>query len=224
MDKVTDIKEAISVVKSGDVILLGGFTFFGQPMHLVYALAERDDLHDLTLVTEDMGLGSLDFKQGIDNLYGNSVNKAICSFIGPNPLVIELRAAGKLDVELVPQGTLIERMRAAGAGIGGFYTPTGVGTVVEEGKEVREIDGKKYVLEKPLPGDVALVKAWKADRYGNAVFKMTGSNYNTVMAMAGKTVVLEVEEVVEPGDIEPDEVQLPGLFVDYVVECKEAVF
>ena len=224
MDKVVDIRTAIMKVNSGDTVLLGGFTNFGQPLHLVYALAERADLHDLCLVTEDMGYGALPYKQGIDLLYGNQVNRAITSFIGPNPLIIELRAHNKLDVELVPQGTLAERIRAAGVGFGGFYTPTGVGTVVEEGKEVKEINGKKYVLELPLPGDVALVKAWKADRYGNAVYKMTGANFNTAMAMAGKTVILEVEEVVEPGEIEPDQVQLPGLFVDYVVECKEAIF
>ena len=129
-----------------------------------------------------------------------------------------------LEVELVPQGTLAERIRAAGAGIGGFYTPTGVGTVVEEGKETKVIDGKKYLLELPLRANVALVKAYKADRLGNAIFKYTAANFNPVMAMAADLVILETEELLEVGEIEPDQVQLPGIFVDHIVVAKEAMF
>lgn len=131
--------------------------------------------------------------------------------------------SGELELEMVPQGTLAERIRAGGAGIGGFYTPTGVGTVVAEGKETRIIDGKEYLFELPLKSDVSLVKAWKADRMGNAVFRYTGINFNISMAMAGKVVILEAEEIVEIGEISPEEVQLPGVFVDYVVKTPEVV-
>ena len=131
--------------------------------------------------------------------------------------------AGELELEMVPQGTLAERIRAGGAGIGGFYTPTGVGTVIAEGKETRIIDGKEYLFELPLRADVSLVKCWKADRMGNAVFKYTGINFNVVMATAGDTVILEAEEIVEPGEISPENVQLPGVFVDYVVKAERVV-
>lgn len=225
MDKVTDIKTAVDKVKSGDTILLGGFTNFGCPLHLVYELAERPHINDLTIVSEDLGYGGLPYLQGHGKLFANGqVKKCITSFIGGNPQANQLILEKKLEVELVPQGTLVERIRAAGAGIGGFYTPTGVGTVAEEGKETKEINGKKYLLELPLRGNVALVKAYKADRMGNAVFKYTAANFNPVMAMAADTVILEVEEVVEIGQMEPDQVQLPGIFVDYIVEKKGAMF
>lgn len=225
MDKVVDIKTAISHVKTGDVVMTGGFTNFGCPLHLMYELGEHPEIKDLTLVSEDLGWGGLPYLQGPTGLMVNGqVKKCITSFIGSHPEANELIFNNKLEVELVPQGTLVERIRAAGAGIGGFYTPTGVGTVVEEGKETKVIDGRKYLLELPLHADVALVKAYKADRMGNAVFKYTAANFNPVMAMAADTVILEVEEVVEVGEIDPEHVQLPGIFVNYVVEKKGAMF
>lgn len=225
MDKVMDKKAAMDAVKSGDTVLLGGFTNYGCPLHLLYELAERPQVRELTLVSEDLGYGGLPYLQGPGMLFANhQVKKSITSFIGGNPQANELILNGGLEVELVPQGTLAERLRAAGAGIGGFYTPTGVGTVAEEGKETRTIDGKKYVLELPLRGDVALVKAYKADRMGNAIFKYTAANFNPVMAMAADVVILEVEELVEVGEIPPDQVQLPGIFVDRIVVEKEAMF
>lgn len=225
MNKVVDIKTAISQVKTGDTVMVGGFTNFGCPLHLIYELREHPEIKDLTLVSEDLGWGGLPYLQGPTGLMVNGqVKKCITSFIGSHPEANELIFNNKLEVELVPQGTLAERIRAAGAGIGGFYTPTGVGTVVEEGKETKVIDGKKYLLELPLHANVALVKAYKADRAGNAVFKYTAANFNPVMAMAADIVILEVEEVVEVGEMDPERVQLPGIFVDYVVEKKGAMF
>lgn len=225
MDKVVDIKTAISHVKTGDTVMVGGFTNFGCPLHLMYELGEHPEIKELTLVSEDLGWGGLPYLQGPTKLMVNGqVKKCITSFIGSHPEANELIFNNKLEVELVPQGTLVERIRAAGAGIGGFYTPTGVGTVVEEGKETKVIDGKKYLLELPLHANVALVKAYKADRMGNAIFKYTAANFNPVMAMAADLVILEVEEVVEVGEMDPERVQLPGIFVDYVVEKKGAMF
>ena len=225
MDKVVDIKEAIRHIKSGDTVMTGGFTNYGCPLHLLYELGEHPEIRDLTLVSEDLGYGGLPYLQGPTKLMVNGqVKKCVTSFIGSHPEANALIFDHKMEVELVPQGTLAERIRAAGAGLGGFYTPTGVGTVVEEGKETKVINGKKYVLELPLSADVALIKAYRADRMGNAVFKYTASNFNPVMATAAKVVILEVEEVVEIGQLEPDHVQLSGIFVDYIVEKKEAMF
>lgn len=225
MDKTTDINVAVDKIKSGDKILLGGFTNIGCPLHLVYALAERPSVDNLTMFSEDLSYGGLPYKQGPGKLFANGqVKKYYASFIGGNPEANELIIKGDLEVELVPQGTLAERIRAGGVGLGGFYTPTGVGTVVEEGKETKVIDGRKYLLERPIHADVALIKAYKADKMGNAVFKYTASNFNTVMAMAADLVILEVEKLVEPGEIEPDQVQLPGVFVDHVVLAEGGIF
>lgn len=225
MDKVVDIKTAISHVKTGDTVMVGGFTNFGCPLHLMYELGEHPEIKELTLVSEDLGWGGLPYLQGPTGLMVNGqIKKCITSFIGSHPEANDLIFKQQMEVELVPQGTLAERIRAAGAGIGGFYTPTGVGTVVEEGKETKMINGRKYLLELPLHANVALVKAYKADRMGNAVFKYTAANFNPVMAMAADTVILEVEEVVEVGEMDPEQVQLPGIFVDYIVEKKGAMF
>lgn len=225
MNKVVDIKTAIDQVKSGDTILLGGFTNSGCPLHLLYELADRPEINDLTIVSEDLGYGGLPYKQGPGRLFANNqIKKSIASFVGGNPDVNDLIYSNKLELELVPQGTLAERLRAGGAGIGGFYTPTGVGTIVEEGKEVKEINGKKYLLELPLRGNVALVKAYMADTMGNAIYKYTADNFNTVMATAADIVILEVEKLVNPSEIPPDSVKLPGIFIDYVVLAEEAIF
>ena len=225
MDKVTDIRTAIDKVKTGDVIMVGGFTNFGCPLNLIYELAGRREVKELTTISEDFGYAGLPYKQGPGALLANGqMKEVIVSFLGSNPEVNREMQAGNLKLTLIPQGTLAERIRAAGAGIGGFYTPTGVGTVVEEGKETKIIDGRKHLLELPLRANVALIKAHTADRMGNAVFRYTGQNFNPLMAMAADLVILEVEKVVEPGKIEPDRVHLPGVFVDHVVLAEEVTF
>lgn len=225
MNKVVDIKTAIDQVKKGDTVLLGGFGNIGAPLHLLYELAERPEINELTLVSEDMHYSGLDYVQGPETLLRNGqLKKIIISFLGSHKPVEAAVANGELELEFVPQGTLAERLRAAGAGLGGFYTPTGVGTEVEEGKETKVINGKKYILEMPLHGNVALVKAYKADKMGNAVFKLSAATFNPVMAMAADTVILEVEKLEEVGAIEPDAVHLPGIFVDYVVVKEGAMF
>ena len=225
MDKVVPIETAIAQVKSGDRIMVGGFTNFGCPLHLLYELAKHPEVRDLTLVSEDLGYGGLPYRQAQGALLANGqVREAMVSFIGSNPDVNEMVLGGQLKLTLIPQGTLAERIRAAGAGLGGFYTPTGVGTVAAEGKETRVIGGKSYLLELPLRANVAFVKARAADRMGNAVFRYTAANFNPLMAMAADLVILEAEEVVEPGELEPDRVQLPGVFVDRVVLAGEVTF
>lgn len=225
MNKVVDIKTAIDQIKSGDKVAVGGFTNYGAPMNLLYELANRPEINHLATISEDFHYGGLPWKQGfMGMLENNQIDEIIVSFFG-NKEAQKKVDSGEVKLTLVPQGTLAERLRAAGAGLGGFYTPTGVGTVVEEeGKETKVINGRKYLLELPLKPNVALVKAYKADRMGNAVFAYTGQNFNTCMATAADIVILECEELVENGEIVPDQVQLPGVFVDYVVHCKEVRF
>lgn len=225
MNKKTDIHDAIAKIRSGDRVMIGGFTNFGCPLNLVYELASHPEIRELTLISEDVGWGGLPYKQAQCALIANDqVKELVVSFVGSNPDVTEAVQAQRLKLTLVPQGTLAERIRAAGAGIGGFYTPTGIGTVVEEGKEKKIIDGKEYLLELPLRANVALIKAQVADTMGNAVFRYTASNFNPAMAMAADLVILEAEQIVEPGQIEPDRVMLPGIFVDHVVLAEEVVF
>jgi len=225
MNKVVDIATAVSCVKSGDTLLVGGFTNFGCPLSLIYELAKHPEVKDLTTVSEDFGYGDLPYAQAQGALLANGmVKEAVVSFVGDHPQLNAAIKNGEVKLTLVPQGTLAERLRAAGAGLGGFLTPTGVGTVVEEGKETQIFEGKKYLLERPLKGNVAFVHAAVADRMGNAVFHLSANNFNAVMATAADIVVLEAEKIVEPGEIEPDRVQLPGIFVDYIVEAKEVNF
>lgn len=201
--------------------MVGGFGGFGVPGNLILEIV-RQKIGDLTVISEDFSCGFRPYDQGVGPLLTNGlVKKAKISYAGGQPLISELVFANKLELEVIPQGTLIERIRAGGSGIGGFYTPTGVGTVLAEGKETKVIDGKEYLLELPLKANVSLVKAYKADRMGNAIFKYTGASFNPLVAMAGDIVILEAEEVVEPGELEPDHIHLPGVFVDYVVEQKE---
>ena len=222
-NKVTDIKEAVANVKSGDTLMITGFGQAGSPRHLLRELASTD-VKDLHTISDDLGVTEHGFDQTISALINNKqISSAKCCFIGQNPEASRQFIDGTLDVEFIPMGTLAERIRAGGAGIGGFYTQTGVGTVVEEGKETKIIDGKKYLLEMPLHADVAFIHAWKADTFGNAVFKYTARNYNIIMATAADLVIMEAEEIVEQGAIAPDEVHLPGVFVDYVVEAKEDI-
>ncbi len=219
--KVIDVKTAIDKVKSGDTVLVGGFGGSGAAFTLLHELEKRD-LTNLTSVSEDGGYANAKLKNACPGLLDKGIITHIkVSFLGSNATVHSNINKGTLTYELIPQGTLAERLRAAGSGIAGFYTPTGVGTVVEEGKERRTIDGKEYILEKALHGDIALVKCFRADTMGNAVFKYSAMNFNPLMAMAAKMVILEAEEIVEPGEIEADQVQLPGVFVDHVVQSME---
>ena len=225
MNKVTDIATAVSKVKSGDTLMLGGFTHSGCPYHLLYELGAHPEINDLTLVSSDMGYGLTSYPQGQETLvFNKQVRELIVSFLGRNKKMNQAVTDKEVKLTLVPQGTLVERIRAGGAGIGGFYTPTGVGTVVEEGKETKEINGKKFLLELPLRANVAFIKAQVADRMGNAVFRYSTRNFNLAMATAADIVILEAEKVLECGEIEPDQVGLPGIFVDYVVLADKVVF
>lgn len=218
IDKRISLEEAVRHVNSGDRLMIAGFGQAGSPRHLIKALAESD-VTDLHTISDDVGVTEHGFNQTISQLVINKqIKKATCCFIGQNPAAGKQFIEGTLDLEFVPIGTFAERVRAGGAGIGGFYTKTGVGTVIEEGKETKIIDGEKYLLELPLRADVAFLHAWKADKMGNAVFKYTAENYNPIMAMAADLVILEAEHIVEVGELEPDSVRLPGVFVDYVVE------
>lgn len=223
MDKVINIESAVKMIPDGCTLMVGGFGQGGSPRNLITAIA-RAGIRDLHTISDDLGVTTRGFKQTLSILVENGqISSAKCCFIGQNPSAGKKYIEGKIDIEFIPIGTMAERIRAGGSGIGGFYTKTGVGTIVAEGKEERIIDGQKYIFEKPLRADLAIIKAFRADRYGNAVFKFTAQNYNTIMATAADTVILETEELVEPGEIKPDSVQLPGIFVDYVVCGKEGV-
>ena len=222
INKVTEMTDALSHIKSGDTIMVGGFTLSGCPLSLLHGLS-RMKVNNLTTISEDLGFVNAAFYENAAGalLKKNMIKKICVSFLGGNKTVHKLINDGKIEYELIPQGTLAERIRAAGSGLGGVITPTGVGTVVEEGKQTLIIEGKKYILEMPLRAEIALVKAYKADSMGNAVFKYSAMNFNNLMAMAADIVILECEELVEPGEINPEQVQLPGVFVDYVVKPKK---
>ena len=201
-------------IRDGAMIVLGGFGLCGIPENLILALRETG-VKDLTCVSnnagvDDWGLGLL--------LQTRQIRKMISSYVGENQTFERQYLDGELEVELVPQGTLAERIRAGGAGIGGFYTPTGVGTIVAEGKEVRVLHGREYVLESPIRGDFAFVKAWKGDRAGNLLYRMSARNFNPMVATAGEITLAEVEQLVEPGAIDPDQVITPGIFVDWIFQ------
>jgi len=206
--------EAVALVPDGATIMMGGFGLCGLPENLIDALRVRGT-RDLTLISNNAGLDG--FGIGL-LLVARQVRKMISSYVGENKEFERQFLSGELEVELIPQGTFSERMRAAGAGIGGFFTPTGYGTVIAEGKETRVIDGKAYVLEAPLHADFAFVRAWKGDRNGNLVYRKTARNFNPVMATAGRVTIAEVEHLVEPGEIDPDHVVTPGIFVNYILK------
>jgi len=213
VNKVRKIDEALASVKSGMTVMIGGFLAVGTPLALVDQLVKKQ-VQDLTVIANDTAFPD----QGIGKLVVNrQIKKAIVSHIGTNPETGRQLLAGELEVELTPQGTLAEKIRAGGSGLGGILTPTGVGTIVEEGKQKISIANREYLLELPLRADVALVYAHKADKAGNLVFRRSARNFNPVMAMAADLVVAQVGEVVEVGDIDPDEVMVPGIVVDYVV-------
>lgn len=218
MDKVFPSAEAaIHDIQDGAVIMSGGFGLCGNPENLIRALYKKG-VKNLTIIsnncgTTDKGLGIL--------LANGQVKKMISSYVGENKVFERLFLEGKLEVELNPQGTLAERIRAGGAGIAAFFTPTGYGTQVAEGKETREFDGKMYVLETALRAEFALVKAWKGDRWGNLVYRKTARNFNPMMAAAGKITIAEVEELVEPGQLDPDHVHTPGIYVQRIILGKD---
>jgi 3-oxoacid CoA-transferase A subunit len=215
MDKrVADAEAVIARVRDGATILMGGFGLCGIPEKLIAAV-RRAGTRDLTVVSNNAGLA--DFGIGL-LLETRQVRKMIASYVGENKLFEQQALRGEIEVELNPQGTLAERIRAGGAGIPAFYTPTGYGTAVAEGKETREFGGRMYVLEKALRGDVAFIKAWKGDRWGNLVYRKTARNFNSVMATAADYVIAEVEQMVEVGEIPPDEVHTPGIFVDAIFQ------
>jgi 3-oxoacid CoA-transferase subunit A len=205
---------AAALVPEGASILVGGFGLCGIPENLIHALRDRGT-KSLTLISNNAGVD--DFGLGL-LLKSRQVKKMISTYVGENKEFERQFLHGEIEVELVPQGTFAERIRAAGAGVGGFFTPTGYGTIVADGKETRTIDGKPYVLEKPLGADFAFVKAWKGDRVGNLVYRRTARNFNPVMATAGRVTIAEVEELVEPGDLDPDHVVTPGIFVQHILQ------
>ncbi|MBI2892287.1 MAG: CoA transferase subunit A [Deltaproteobacteria bacterium] len=211
------VDEALEGLASGMSIMSGGFGLCGNAEQCIKAIA-RKGLNDLTIISNNCGNQG----RGLAVLLkGRQIRKVVCSFIGGNPDLQEQYLAGEIEVELNPQGTLAERIRAAGSGLGGFYTPTGVGTVVAEGKETREIDGVRYLLEKPLRADFAIVRAAVADRWGNCRFYRTARNFNPLMAMAADVTVVEADRLVEVGELDPDDVHLPGIFVHRVFEAPE---
>lgn len=216
---VSSANEAVQDVMDGAVLLVGGFGLCGIPENCIAALAEKK-VKNLTCVSNNAGVS--DFGLGL-LLETKQISKMIGSYVGENKLFEKMVLAGELDLELVPQGSLAEKIRAGGAGIPAFYTPTGVGTSVAKDKEQREFNGRTYVLEHALKGDFALVKAWKADRMGNLVFRKTARNFNPMMATAGKVTIAEVEEIVPVGELDPDQIHTPGVFVQRVFQAKNLV-
>ncbi|MGH9773948.1 MAG: CoA transferase subunit A [Candidatus Acidiferrales bacterium] len=215
MDKrVANADAAVERIPDGATILLGGFGLCGIPENLIGALVRRGT-KNLTLASNNAGVD--DFGIGL-LLQTRQVKKMIASYVGENKTFERLALSGEIEVELNPQGTLAERIRAGGAGIPAFYTPTGYGTLAAEGKETREFNGRNYVLVPALRGDFAFIKAWKGDRWGNLVYRKTARNFNAVMATAADFCVAEVEELVETGMIPPDSVHTPGIFVDAIFQ------
>jgi 3-oxoacid CoA-transferase subunit A len=215
MNKVLrDADEAVAMIPDGATIMMGGFGLCGIPENLIKAIHTRGT-KNLTVVSNNAGVD--DFGIGI-LLKSRQVRKMISTYVGENKEFERQAIAKEIDVELVPQGTFAERIRAAGAGIGGFFTPTGYGTIVADGKESRVIDGRNYVLEAPLHADFAFVKAYRGDRLGNLVYRKTARNFNPVMATAAKITIAEVEQLVEPRQLDPEAVITPGIFVKHIFE------
>ncbi len=215
MDKrIADADAAVATIQDGATILLGGFGLCGIPENLIAAL-RRKGSKNLTLVSNNAGVD--DFGIGL-LLQTKQVKKMIASYVGENKTFEQLALKKELDVELNPQGTLAERIRAGGAGIPAFYTPTGYGTLAAEGREVRDFNGRPHILIPALRGDFAFIKAWKGDRWGNLVYRKTARNYNAVMATAADHVIAEVEQIVELGQLDPNCVHTPGIFVDAILQ------
>ena len=217
MNKIFSTPEAAleGVVEEGMTLAVGGFGLCGIPENLILALRDTGK-KNLTVVSNNAGVDDW----GLGLLLGTrQIRKMIASYVGENAEFERQYLSGELEVEFCPQGTLAERMRAGGAGIPGFYTRTGVGTTIAEGKDHREFDGHVYILERGIRADLALVKAWKADPRGNLVYRKTARNFNPMAATSGKVTVVEVEEIVAVGEIDPDQVHTPGIYVDRMVHC-----
>jgi 3-oxoacid CoA-transferase subunit A len=213
MNKVSSLDQALERIQDGATILMGGFGVCGIPENLIRGLVKRGT-KNLTIVSNNAGVE----QAGIGLLINNGqVRKMISSYIGENKALEQKLISKEIEVELNPQGTLAERVRCGGAGIPAFYTPTGVGTPVAEGKETREFDGRQFLMERAIRGNVAFVKAYKADRHGNLVYRMTARNFNPVMATAADFVIAEVEEIVEPGQLSPEQIVTPSVYVDMVI-------
>ena len=211
---INSYEEAMNGLVDGMTIISGGFGLCGIPENLIKEI-KRKGTKELTIAsnncgTDEYGLGLL--------LSDHQIKKVIASYVGENALFETQMMNGEIEVDLTPQGTLAEKMRAGGAGIPAFYTPTGYGTPVGEGKEVREFNGRKYILEEALQGDFSIAKAWKGDRHGNLIFRRTARNFNPMAITAGKISVVEVEEIVEVGDLDPDQIHLPGIYVDRLIK------
>ncbi len=215
MNKVYPSAEAaIFDLFDGSTVMVGGFGLCGIPENLIEAVRARGT-RNLTVISNNAGVDGFGTGRWLEN---RQIKKIIGTYIGDNKLYEELVMKGELEAELIPQGTFSERMRAGGAGIPAFYTPTGVGTVVAKGKEVREFDGRPYLLEHALKADFALVKAWKGDRWGNLIYRKTARNFNPMMATAARVTIAEVEEIVELGALDPEAVVTPGIYVDRIIQ------
>ena len=212
--RVSSYQDALAGLEDGMTLLAGGFGLCGIPENLI-AEVKRRGTRDLTVVSNNCGVDG--FGLGL-LLEDRQIRKMLASYVGENALFEKQLLAGDLEVELTPQGNLAERMRAGGAGIPAFYTATGYGTPVADGKEIRQFGDRHYVLEEAILGDFAIVKGWKADTYGNVIYRKTARNFNPLVAMAGKITVVEVEEIVEPGMLDPDQIQTPGIYVDRLIQ------
>ncbi len=212
--RVGSYAEALDGLQDGMTVLAGGFGLCGIPENLIAEIRRRG-VRDLTVVSNNCGVDG--FGLGV-LLEDRQIRKMIASYVGENALFEQQLLSGELEVELTPQGTLAEKLRAGGAGIPAFFTATGYGTPVAEGKEVREFDGRHYILERAIKGDFAIVKGWKADYYGNVIYRHTAQNFNPLAAMAGRITVVEVEEIVEPGELDPAQIHTPGIYVDRLIQ------
>jgi 3-oxoacid CoA-transferase subunit A len=208
---------ALEGIQDGMTVLVGGFGLCGIPENLIAALRDTG-VKNLTCVSNNAGVD--DFGLGL-LLQTRQIRKMLSSYVGENATFEKQFLSGELELEFCPQGTLAERLRAGGAGIPAFFTPTGVGTLVAEGKEVRDFDNRKYILERGITGDFALVKAWKADPFGNLIYRKTARNFNPMVATAGRITVAEVEEIVELGDLDPDQIHTPGVFVQRIFKARK---
>ncbi|MEW8986621.1 MAG: CoA transferase subunit A [Bacillus sp. (in: firmicutes)] len=213
----TSFEEAVQDIRDGMTLMVGGFGLVGIPENLIKALCEKN-VKDLTVISnncgvDDWGLGLL--------LQNKQIKKMISSYVGENKEFERQVLSGELEVQLTPQGSLAEKIRAGGAGIPAFYTPAGVGTPIAEGRETREFDGKEYLLEEALTADFSLIKAWKADKMGNVIYRKTAQNFNPMMAAAGKITIAVVEEIVEIGELDPDQIHTPSIYVQGLIVGKQ---
>ncbi|MNP03938.1 putative succinyl-CoA:3-ketoacid coenzyme A transferase subunit A [compost metagenome] len=212
--RVGSYEEALAGLTDDMTVIAGGFGICGIPENLI-AQVRRMGVKGLTVVSNNCGIDG--FGLGV-LLEDRQIRKMIASYVGENALFEQQLLSGELEVELTPQGTLAEKMRAGGAGIPAFFTATGYGTPIAEGKEVREFNGRKYILEEAITGDFAIVKGWKADHYGNVIYRHTAQNFNPLAATAGRITVVEVEEIVEPGELDPAQIHTPGIYVDRIIQ------